>query len=188
MRRGHSLAQPLRFPVASATREIVVQQRVEQTEGRAEWISTSSPSQCPGEVTPSSCPSESLSLQGPRELLFIHLLLLLVDAGIGNGISPVERRNSVEMAEIVPAGAWLSMPRDSRSDTRLAGPLQPPQSCSLPQSWAHPPNSCRKKSETLRITWSELPKAQSFSSLQDLPSQGSEMREIFFSGCISTSA
>lgn len=76
---------------------------MEQTEGRAEWISTSSPSQCPGEAAPSSCPSESLSLQGPRELLFIHLLLLLVDAGVGNGISPVERRDSVGMAEIWPS-------------------------------------------------------------------------------------
>lgn len=61
------------------------------------------PSQCPGEVTPSSCPSESLSLQGPRELLLVHLLLLLVDAGVGNGISPVERRDSVGMAEMCPS-------------------------------------------------------------------------------------
>lgn len=50
-------------------------------------------------------PSESLSLQGPRELLFIHLLLLLVDAGVGDGVSPVERRDSTEgMAHTVPLG------------------------------------------------------------------------------------
>lgn len=132
MRRGHSLPQPLRFPVAAASREIMVWQGVERTEGRAEWIPTSSPSQCPGDATLSSCPSESLSLQGPRELLFIHLLLLLVDPGVGNGISPVERRDSVVgMAETVPAGAWLSVPRDSRRETCWLSPT--PKAASVPQ-------------------------------------------------------
>lgn len=126
-------AQPLRFPVAAVSRAIVVQQGVERTEGRAAWTSTSSPSQCPGDATPSWCPSESLSLQAARQLLLIHLLLLLVDAGVGDGISPVERRDSVGMAGTVPAGACLSVPRDSRAQTTLAGPLHPPKLLSAPE-------------------------------------------------------
>lgn len=44
-------------------------------------------------VAQGSCTSQSLSLQAPCELLFIHLLLLLVDPSVGNGISPAERRD-----------------------------------------------------------------------------------------------
>lgn len=129
---------------------------MESTEGRAEWISTSSPCQCPGDATP--CPSESLSLQRPRELLFIHLLLLLVDAGVGDGVSPVERRDSTEgTAQTVPTGAWLSVPEDSRT--------HPHHTCwpsPLPKPLSAPPNSCRDKSGALSTT--RTPRAQGVSN------------------------